>query len=148
MSIRGLPVLVLLSALLPVSAQELTEQLRQALMSGGYHDAIEQGLQGLQDDPADTGLLLQLGRLEARVGRYADAEKRFDRIVELGEGPLLAARFELAELLRLRGQQAQADDLYRQVRAAWAELQRPSVEQLYAIARATHRLGRHDSARY
>ncbi len=136
--------LCIASVCLPVHGEELLEELREANRNGGYLSAIEQGQAGLQADPANAGLLLELGRLESKVGRYPEARGRLESILQQDSDLKLSAQFELAEIYRLQGQLDAADELYRAVRAAWQNMRRPSVEQLFAIARATHRLGRHD----
>ncbi len=147
MRIRQFVLSLLLLIFLPAAADELTETLREANLRGDYLTAIEAGKEGLLSNPSNPELLLELGLLEARVGRYAEAQARFEKIIEAG-GPILSAQYELAELLRLQGKLSEADALYREVRGAWQTLQRPTVRQLYAIGRATHRLGRHDPARF
>lgn len=135
---------VLAPLVAPVHANELIEQLRDAKENGGYLSAIEEARLELRNNDSDAGALLELGRLEMRVGRYVDARNRFESILQQQSNLRLAAQFELAEINRLQGQLVEADRLYREVRAAWRNLRRPTVEQLYAIAQATHRLGRHD----
>jgi cellulose synthase operon protein C len=114
---------------------------RAALAAQDYRAARIDFMTALEQRPRDTGARIDLARSLVGLGRHREAERQFDRAVELGADPAVVR----ADLAEARLGQGRADDALAALAGPVPAADRSRTYRI--AAEANYQLGRIDAAR-